>query len=256
MGIEWKRKPVLYALILASALPTYSIASETVRGTSAFEKQVRHIQSIDAVQVQGPIYFTIRRGEPDNCEELDIFANKDILPYITAVTDGKTLRLSTSVAVIPSDWIFVTLECPSVSTVVAGEYSVVGMEKIGPKIITATSDGGAIEITGEVQELRATVKNNGFLDATLAKIQRAHLEVSSGSYIHAREIISYDAKITGSGEVSLFISNDKNNSAKEIANGVYEKSSTSMSRADASRAFRYTSFYAIKKKLEQQYNDQ
>lgn len=251
MGIATKHKSALYLLVLASALPIFSVASETIRGSSVFEKEVKHIPAIDTVQVQGPIYFTIRRGEPDNCNELDIFANKDILPYITAVTNGSTLQLSTSTAVIPSDWIYVTLECPNVINITAGEFSVIGMEKLNSKIITATSDGGAIEITGDVQELRANVKNNGFLDTTLAKIKHAHLEVSSDSYVHAREITSYEAKVAGTGEVSFFTLNNKKYASKKIADGVYEKSRDVRSRTDSALAFRYTSFYAIKEKLKQ-----
>lgn len=239
-----------YLLILATALPAFSIAAEPIRGSSAFEKQVRQIQPIETVQVQGPIYLTIRRGEHGNCSELSIFANKDILPHVTATSDEKTLRLSTSAEVIPSDWIYVTLECPNVSNITAGEFSVVGIEKLNPTVITTTSDGGAIEIAGDVQELRATVKNNGFLDTTLAKIKHAHLEVSSDSHAHAREITSYEAKVAGTGEIIFFTLNNKKYASKKIADGIYEKSSTVKSRTDSARAFKYTSFHAIKEKLK------
>lgn len=195
------------ALALASVLVACS-GGKTVVGTGPMIDDQRALTPFNEVTVEAPIDVTIDYG---SAQQVNVYAQGQILPYISTEVKGDRLTVRTTGNVKMDDGTNVKIILPALEAVAndgPGDVRVDGFK--GDKLeVTLTGPGDLVATGLTYDDIKATNDGAGNLELE-GSAEDVQYDLDGPGDLNARRLMSKKAKVNnkGAGNMSLAVSDD------------------------------------------------
>lgn len=227
------------------------LAADVATAAEEWETSYIELQSFDTVEISGPLALHINStGSGTPCTRLKQHAPVAFAGNLQAeVTNGKlTLKFPPDPA-LPS-WVDLSIYCPGVKSITAGDYSYVLQGTVSAEHLTLRSNKGYIAAVGNARKVEARIESEGYIALERLSVQSAQLETLGGGMIAITDPAGFAAKTQDGGKIIIFQEAlPKVEHQTEISPGVFLQSSRYRLQEDQRYALQYTYFDRVRKRM-------
>lgn len=177
------------------------VSGSGVEGNGRLEKEQRSIGPFSAISVEMGADVHYRPGKS---EAVGVQADSNLLPLIRTEVANGILRIYTQDSFVTRNKVDVYVAGPSLTSLSiqgSGDAMIEGVQ--GESLTLDVAGSGNIDVTGEVQNLEATISGSGNIDAgrLIAASAIVRVNGSGDASIYCKD--SIEAAINGSGDVTV-----------------------------------------------------
>lgn len=214
--------PVLATLCVAAALSACGISIDLdgarVRGSGVSDTARRAVGAFDRIEIGGAFDVVVEIGPATSVE---ISGDDNLVPLVETRVVGSTLKVRTEERIDPRAGLTVTVTTPALEAVSVGgsgdvrvrgveapafEAGVHGSAELAVDgdfgdLTADVSGSGELTMTGTADDVRAGVSGSGEIDLLGVRARSARVRVSGSGDVSVFVSESLDAEVSGSGDV-------------------------------------------------------
>lgn len=173
-----------------------------VRGNGRIKDEFRKVSEFSRIEAGGAFTIRVQVGETAS---INVSAEENLLDFIRTRVRGNTLEIDTRKNISPRKEVIIEITTPSLEMIEVSGANNVTVENIsGSDFNVELSGAGNVDLSGEVDRLKADLSGAGNINARNLKAKDVRISVSGAASADVFASRSLDASVSGVGSIDYY----------------------------------------------------
>ncbi|PKL82952.1 MAG: hypothetical protein CVV24_07425 [Ignavibacteriae bacterium HGW-Ignavibacteriae-3] len=173
-----------------------------VRGNGRIKDESRNVGEFSRIDAGGAFTIRVKVG---NNTSLNVSAEENLLGFIRTRVSGNTLEIDTRKNISPRKEVIIEITTPVLDRIEVSGANNVNVDNISTdEFHVELSGAGNIDMSGEVEKLKAELSGAGNINAKNLKAKDVRISVSGAASANVFASRSLDASVSGVGSIDYY----------------------------------------------------